>query len=485
MPAKQLTIAQANKIVSDHIKTNLPACLLNECFAEQRAFIEDPCRLKAILASRRAGKSYVSGIYLLLTAIMFPRTSSIYLGLVRESVMNTMIKDVFNVILPLFNIKHTFNGTSLIYEFENGSQIKLMGADSSGKEMAKLRGGKYKLVIIDECADWMQDLSELVYEVLKPAMTDLDGTIALIGTPGDIINTQNPPLFYSVTNEMEQQDDWKLYKWNTFDNPFMAKKWKKEIDRHLEKDPDWINSPNYKQEWLGQWVLNTDRTVYKFNPVKNLIDSLPSAKEYWYVLGMDLGWNDSTAFTLCAYSKFDPTLYIVKTFDSPKMLIPDIGKKIEEWQKLYPITRFVIDGANKQFIEQMKSNLQLPFVSAKKTEKAKFIRMMNSDLQFSRIKLLPGNEELISEWNSLVWDPKSAKPIELARCKNHLADSTLYAWRFAKHYLAESPKEAIDRSTEEFIFNSTMKKYKAIEDAKKGNSSKSDVENDWDNQFGY
>jgi PBSX family phage terminase large subunit len=453
---KRLTIAQANIIAANHIKENLPTYLLNDCFPEQKAFIEDPCRLKSILASRRSGKSYVSGIYLLLEALRNPGVSCLYLGLERKSVKRIMLKDVFNVLLAKFKIPHTFNKTDLIFTFPNKSEIYLMGLDNAEKEAAKIKGAKYKLAILDECADWTQDQRKIVYSDLKPAMIDLDGTIVLIGTPGDIISTSNPPLFYSVTNELETQEDWKLYKWNALNNPYMQIYWRKEIDRHAKLDPDWLNSPNYKQEFLGEWVLNNDRTVYKYTESKNSIQTLPTAKEYFYVLGMDLGWNDSTAFTLCAYSNFDPTLYIVKTFDSPKMLISDIGDKIKEWNKDYPITKYIIDGAVKQFVEQMKNTLQLPFVSAQKTEKAKFIRLMNSDLLSSKIKLLPGNEELISEWQSLVWDPKIAKPTELARCKNHLSDSTLYAWRFCKHYFAEEQPNQRNKELADYMFKTVM-----------------------------
>jgi intein/homing endonuclease len=416
----KLTTAQAQQIVANDRKKNITAYLLNECFQEQKEFIQNPSRLKAILASRRSGKSFVSGIYLLIEALNNPGVSCLYLGLERKSVKRIMLKDVFEVLLNKFKIQYRFNGTDLIYTFENGSNIYLMGLDNAERDSAKIKGAKYKLAILDECADWTQDQRKIVYSDLKPAMIDLDGTIVLIGTPGDIISTENPPLFYAVTNEIERQERWKLFRWNALNNPHMAIHWKREISEHAKFDPEWLSSANYHQEYLGEWVLNIDRTVYKFNPDKNLIRDLPTATEYIYVLGMDLGWNDSTAFTLAAYSRFDPNLYIIKTFDSPKMLIDDIGKKISEWNKEHPITKYVIDGANKQFVEQMRANLQLPFVSAQKTEKAKFIRMFNSDLQMSRIKLLPGNEGLIDEWNSLVWDPKMAKPTELARCKNHL-----------------------------------------------------------------
>lgn len=481
----KLTTAQAEQIIKADIKLNLSKYLLDECFPEQQAFIKDESRLKSILASRRAGKSYVSGIYLILTAMLYPGTKSVYLGLVRESVKNTMIDHVLDILLAKFDIKFKFNGTSLVYTFPNKSTIKLIGADSSVGEMAKLRGGKYKLVIIDECADWTQDLRDLVYKVLKPAMVDDDGTIALIGTPGDIISTENPPLFYAVTNEIEKDDDWVLYKWNTLSNPYILENWKEEIKRHSAKDPDWLNSPHYKQEWLGEWVLDQNRTVYKYSSAKNTISKLPEAKEYSYVLGMDLGYNDSTAFTLSAYSEFDHNLYIVKTYDSPNMLIPDIGAKIEEWKKQYPIHKFVIDGANKQFIEQMRSTLQIPFVSAQKTEKAKYIKMLNSDLRTARIKLLPGNDELINEWRSLVWDPKQAHPTELARCKNHLSDSTLYAWRFARHYLAETPKVAVDKTAEDYMYKTILARTKRKLEEDKTADYISSAESDFDKEFGF
>lgn len=386
-----------------------------------------------------------------------------------------MLDDVIDIILDKFNIKHTFNGTDLIYKFENGSSIYLMGLDNSEKEASKIKGAKYKLAILDECADWVQDQRKIVYSDLGPAMIDLDGTIVLIGTPGDIISTDNPPLFFSVTNEVEKQADWKLYKWNALNNPYMAANWQKKIDSNAKFDPEWLKSANYRQEYLGEWVLDSERTVYKYNPQKNLIKDLPNAS-YTHILGMDLGWNDSTAFTLCAYSQYDPTLYILKTYDSPNMKIEDIGLKIKEWEKEFEITKYVIDGANKQFVEQMKSMLSLPFVSAMKTEKAKFIRLFNSDLFFGKIKLLPNNEGLISEWQSLVWDHKKKLPTELARCKNHLADSALYAWRFCKHYFADVKPNEVNKKAEDYMYQQILARHKKKLEAESESLSQAELD---------
>lgn len=446
-----MNLAEAEKIKKIWIKQNILVLLSNSLFGVQKECLEDRSRLKALLASRRFGKSYFAAIYLIYTALSKPNVKCLYLALTRDSAEGIMWKDNLEVILNKFNINHKLNQNKLSITFDNGSSIHLKGVDKDERQIAKLRGQKYALCVIDECQDFQQDLRELVYKVLKLASIDLQGTILLCGTPGNAIETDTFPLFYSVTNNLEKLGNWNVFKGNTLDNPFMRDNFQKEIDEEVRLNPEFLNSITYKQEYLGQWVLNKDKLVYKFYPAKNVIDKLQHPlNEYIYLAGIDFGYNDSMAFTIGAYHRFDPTLYIIETYKKNKMLISDVEIKLKEFSDRYKIQKYICDTAT-QIVEELRHRLHYNFVFADKQHKFNFISLMNSDLHAGKIKLLPGNDLLKAEWNSLLYDSKSVKFKELSSCENHLCDSTLYLWRAAKNYLAKAPPIKITLNDKDYV----------------------------------
>ena len=152
-------------------------------FKVQQDFISHPARLKALFCTRRFGKSYTGGLYLVKEAYENPGVSCVYVALTRESASRIMIKDVLKPINKRFKLGMKFNKTTLTCTLPNGSVIYLGGADNTEDEMDKLLGQKYKLGIVDESASYTIDLRKLIYGALKPAMADLNGTIVMLGTP--------------------------------------------------------------------------------------------------------------------------------------------------------------------------------------------------------------------------------------------------------------------------------------------------------------
>lgn len=419
---------------------------MNETFAKQREIIEHPARLKALLASRRFGKSYLAALYLIITALKTPNIAVLYLAMTRESAKDIMLDQKLILILNKFNIQYQLNLTSLIIRFNNGSTIKLQGADSNEREPAKLRGKAFSLIVIDECQDFTTDLRKTVYAVLKATTIDNQGTIILLGTPGNLIETENPPLFYSVTTEQEFKYPWVVFKGNTVDNPYMKVNFENEIAEQLKYNPGWADSNDYKREYLGQWVVDTDRVIYKFNAIRNVIHEVPQADKFTYVMGLDFGFNDHSAFVVGAYSKYDPNLYIVKTFKKTKMTLDDVQEKLIEYMTQYKLNRIICDHSA-QMVETLRNRLHYNFVPAEKIDKFEYIDLMNDDLQAGKVKLLPGTDELKREWNSLVFDHRSPKPKELDSCENHLSDASLYMWRDSRHYLAKPVKNNFIKDT--------------------------------------
>lgn len=410
--------------------------LLDSNFPLQSNFINDPSKLKALFCTRRSAKSYTGGLHLLRDALRNPGVSCLYLGLTRESAKRIMWKDVLKDINKRKKLNMRFNESALTATLPNGSIIYLMGVDSSEDEKDKALGQKYKCVVIDEAASFTIDLYELVYGILRPAMTDLRGTICMMGTSGNIIKG----LFFDITNGNEP--GWSLHKWSAHENPYVAKQWQEELDEIASTRPLFMDTPLFKQWYLNQWVIDDSKRVYKYDDTKNRFESLPVYnKGVWtYLMGVDLGYDDDSAFVVGAYHLHDKTLYFIEAFKQKKMDITDVADKIRFFKKKYDISQVIIDGANKQAVQEIQNRHGIVLVPADKTGKVDFIEIMNAEFIQCNIKLSSACQGLRDEYLELIWDDRANKRQEHPNGDNHLCDSALYLWRYAYQYLSQKPK---------------------------------------------
>lgn len=422
--------------------------LIESSFPAQRAFLDDPCKLKAALCTRRAGKSYGIGISLYAAAFDTPGSSQLYVSLTRESAKRIMYKDVLKAINREHKLGAKFNDTTLDVVLPNGSTIYLLGVDAKPDEMDKILGQKFRRAVVDECASFRQDLHALVFGTIKPALTDYGGDLALVGTPGNLKN-----YFYDVTSG--KAPGWSVHTWSALDNPHVSQHWKTEIAELVAANPRIVETPLFRQHYYGEWTVDTTKLVYRYEAVTNDIPAVPTAEGAWrYVMGIDLGYTDDTAIVVAAYSEFDPTLYIVHAQKRPKIIISQVAEWIQNLRKRFPVDTFIVDNAAKQSVEELRQRYSLPLEPAEKAGKADAIAMMNSDLITGRIRVLqPHCAPLTEEWSALVWDER-AEPrlLEHPSCPNHCSDAALYAWRYATNYAAmPAPKRAPPLHTEEAL----------------------------------
>lgn len=420
--------------------------LLDDQFPQQTSFILDPSRLKALFCTRRAAKSYTGGLYMIKECLDNPGINCLFIGLTRATAEGIVWKDILKVIDRKHDLQISFNQSKLTATFPNGSVIWVTGVDADEDEMNKLLGKKYKLVILDEASMYSVNLHQLVYGVLKPAIADQRGTICMMGTSSNIISG----LFFDITNKIEP--GWKLHTWTAFDNPYVAKQWAEEIEDIKTHRPLFMNTTLYKQWYLNQWVVDEDKLVYKYRSDLNDYKIFPYyAYGKWdYVLGVDQGYEDPSAFAVCAFHENDPNLYIVETFKQTKMDITDVANKIKFFQNKYPqIYKVIIDGSAKQAVEEIQRRHGIALQAADKTGKSDFIEIMNAEFIQSKIKINPIlSQDLISEYKSLVWELDGEKISiprkENAACQNHLTDAALYAWRYTYSFLSRAAPEKIN-----------------------------------------
>lgn len=422
-----------------------PIDLFDPNFPQQLNFVQDPSKLKALWCTRRASKSFTAGLYMIKECLENPGVNSLFIGLTRLSAKGIIWKDILKVLDRKYDLQCDFNSTELTMTFPNGSIIWLTGVDADEDEMDKLLGKKYRIVCLDEASFYTVNLNRLVYGILKPAVADPNqygqrGTICLMGTSSNF--TQG--LFFDITTGKEA--GWSLHTWSAHDNPYVAKQWQEELDDIKTNRPLFMETPLFKQWYLNQWVIDTEKLVYKFSQDRNLFDKRSeklNPSMWTYVLGVDLGYDDDSAFVLCAFHEHEPTLYITQTFNKKHMDITDVANKIKEFQSQFQIAKVIIDGANKQAVEEMKHRHSLALDAADKIGKSDFIEILNAELIQAKIKIQSKCINLINELMGLVWVTDGDK-IKFPRAEhpslsNHLCDAMLYAWRYCYSYMAEAP----------------------------------------------
>lgn len=429
-------------------RAHVRALILGRCFPQQRAFISDRARLKAALCSRRAGKTEGVAYSLLLKAATQPGSLSLYLGLTKGTA-RTLMWERLKLLLGDFELAesvgltpNSFNETRMWLTLRNGAVIRCSGADANKKEMEKLLGDAYDLVVIDEAASFTVDLKRMVRDMIWPAMMDRGGAVMLTGTPGDI-----RAYFYDVTRDGADEDlngrPWSVHRWRTSDNPHMARQYAEELATIEAKNPLYVTTPEFRCMYLGEWAVNESRLVYAYNPALNVAEA-PPKRLTMRVISVDLGVNDACAMTSAGWAAHDRKLYLLRVVKAPGMSIEDVAKQVRAEIQADPSPyKLVIDGAWKQSVMELRTRYQLPFVATEKTEKAQHIRMFNTDLQCGRTLLVAGQcEPLIDEMRRLLWSdgpgPRKEDPI----LPNDACDSALYAWRFARAFSEQDEREA-------------------------------------------
>jgi hypothetical protein len=432
MSARLPKIRQLTEFIAEHeLLSKPPPEFIDDTFTAQAEFIRDPSRQKAALCTRRAGKSYGVALYLYKEAYETAGVQCLYVALTRPSA-KAIMGPILHKIDRLLGLGARFHHGDLTATLPNGSLIRLTGADATKEQMERQLGQANKLVAVDECASFKPHIKKLIYEVLRPTLVDYRGTLCLIGTPGDI----SAGLFYDVTTGAEP--GWSLHKWTTYDNPHMEENWTQEIDELRAANPLIEETPSFRRNFLGEWVVESDNLIYRFNAARNLYTHLPAGK-YTYLLGVDMGWEDPTSIVLGAYSEHDTCFYIVYVWKKKHALLSEVAEMIRDLIHEHDVAHVIIDDASKQAVEDMRARYQIDMEPAEKTGKTDFIGIMNDDFILGNIKICAdGAESLLEEYANLIWYQNAlGKRSEDPRCDNHCTDAALYAYRYAKHYLAD------------------------------------------------
>ena len=357
-----------------------------------------------------------------------PGVSIVYIGLTRDSAKKIIWKDILKIIDRQFQLNCRFDEYNLTVTLPNGSVIYITGADSRTDDMAKLLGQKFKLAIIDEWSKYRIDLKQLIYDVLKPAMGDYEGTIVGIGTASNFIKS------FAAQVTMGHVGGWKVHKWSAKDNPHMRKQFESEIKSLKEANPNVESEAWFRQNYLGEWVVDTSELIYKYQPT-NIIDILPSLSDtYTYILGITLSYRGFTGFSVVGYSSGHENAFIVESKKFEGMELFHVVEEALRLNSFYNFATILCTDASKQLAEAIRLRYSLSVQEVDTKDKNGLIALFNSELHKNNIKVLSDNADLLEEWDSIIRDDRLSvrhvnKIIEHPICHNFVADATLYAWQ--------------------------------------------------------
>lgn len=378
--------------------------IYKQLYKEQRDVLLDRfIDRKIVMCSRRAGKTNLAARMLVDTCVT-PNIPVLYVNTKFENAISQCFQLCIDTAdeaeLPIEN-KSMNSG---IITFTNGSTITFKG--NPNKAAAGLmRGGKYKLIIIDEIQSQC-NLNELVYEVLEPMLVDYEqSSLVVMGTP--------PRLKHTWCEKIWEQNKWKHYHFTMFDNPFLknANGFLSNLckEKGLAK-----SSPLIQREYFGvMGAYDTESQVFKdYKTYKEIPkDFIPTD----VAIGVDYGSTDYNSIIALAYNRNNKQSYVIKETKFNKSIVSAIintCREIYEYSKLFCIERnkdmdlarigFYCDTSDQSISREMSITYRLPVYNAFKFNKDFARSQMNDWLRSGRMQV-PENGILTNEFEQTLY----------------------------------------------------------------------------------
>lgn len=435
-----------------------PFLLSKFLFDKQLKFVNDPRPFKLAVCSRRAGKTVSCAAHLIDTALKTPEAICLYITLSRTNAKKLVWREMVKI-----NNTHKLGGledqTELSLAFKNGSIIYLSGAKDAS-EIEKFRGIPIKLVYIDECQSFREYIRDLIEDVLDAALMDYDGTLCMIGTPSAI-----PAGFFAecagvVPGKEHQTNAWSTHHWTFFDNPHIALKSGKPhqhaLDRVLKRRGVTVDDPSIQREFYGRWVHDVESLWVRYHSDKCNFDYLPDNKnkEWKYIMGIDLGFNDADAIAILAWSQGSSDTYLVDELVTPKQGLTELVEQIHTLQKKYGCYKMVIDegGLGKKLAEEMRRRHKLPVQAADKARKQETVAFLNDALRTGRFKAKT-DSKFAQDSRLVEVDKDKSRPDKIAvsdKYHSDIIDAVIYAFKESPAFSYQAPLKGPQPGTKEW-----------------------------------
>ena len=399
---------------------------------------------KCIVCSRRAGKTELAARLLVLYCIE-PNTPVLYIHTKADNALSQcwplVIKAAQAIELQMAKV----DKQSMRIDFTNGSSIK-MTANHDKSSAQFLRGGKYKLVIIDE-AQSHRNMQELVDDFVSPMLLDYQNSCLILqGTP--------PRVPHTYFEKAWKSGKWKNYHWTARDNPFVQ-----DVDAFIDQvcESRGITREDslIKREYEGEFAYDTEAQV--FGKARTYTTE-PNMHVDYIVIGEDFGFADYNAVIGVAVDTVHEKAYVYFEWKQNMVGATEI---IAATQSCYDLGMDILrrngcsdaghrikifgDNSDGTLLYEMRKRHNLPTYDAYKINKTEAIAKLAEWLAVGKYQV-PENGILVDEFQQIMYkrddDDLITGEIDDDLFHPDAAMALLYASRFVEQlWLADKPLE--------------------------------------------
>ena len=215
----------------------------------QKQVLECDKRFRVLITGRRCGKTFLAVTELAKFA-RYPKKKVWYVAPTYRMAKDIVWFELVDKLTKHKWIKKT-NNSDLSILLRNGSQISLRGADNENS----LRGVGLDFLVMDEFADVKE---HAWYEVLRPTLSDKNGSALFCGTPRGYGN-------WSYNLFTKENDQWASFQFTTLDGGQVSA-------NEIEQAKADLDERTFNQEYNASFVNYAGQIYYNFDRKENVID---------------------------------------------------------------------------------------------------------------------------------------------------------------------------------------------------------------------
>lgn len=375
---------------------------------------------KASMGAPEAMNPYILPTHKSCRLVVWPLAKRIILRHFPEAVVNETLTTIS---LPV--------GGTLVY-----------GGCETMSDVGRWYGMAFAQAVTDERGNFPDAvLVELDDEALEPSLMDFGGGFSGGGNPGRTLRGR----WYEQTKDGVRDDPTPLYIGDARENPFLGQPAAEYFERVKERHGWTDASPTFRRQYLGEWVEDAEGLVFPLTAGNFYEGDLPDnscaggplpAHLWRYVIGVDIGYVDATAFVVLAAHPMDNREFMVSAEKYTGWLPRQVGQRLTELRKQYPGAPIVMDtgGAGKPHAEECNRIFGLGVIAAEKRDKASAVRVLRDDIRSHRFQVPAGDScKVFTEQCAIIgWDDDREKPEE--GLPDDVVHATYYAHRWQHHY---------------------------------------------------
>jgi hypothetical protein len=357
--------------------------------------VNDPHRFRVVCCGRRFGKTTLSVLELIGKAISKDDIQVAYL-----STTHQQSKDIAWLMLKRLG----YGAVQRANETRLDMTLKTVGGGTSTiwlrgwESVETLRGQYFDFIVIDEIAS-MRNWRYNWQEVIRPTLTDKQGGVLFISTPKGFNH------FYDLFNMEFSDEDFKSFKFTTYDNPHIPPKEIEVAKRQMTEDA-------FQQEYMAEFRTYSGLVYKDWNREVHLIApvELDDMTHYRYI---DFGYSNPSAVGFIAVD-FDNNWYIYDEIYKKYLTTPELFEIIKQKSGTQYFTETFGDSMAAGDIEQLeRMGLSVTPVSKSSLGSTDNYNMLKHKLVREKLKIQEGTGK--------------PKLFVFKGCKHHIREFESYA----------------------------------------------------------